>query len=157
METSFVMEEHILEQVRIAKDVFGNMVDMSIEPLDGCWEPQSEVVTAAVYFTAPWQGALFVECNVELAFAFTAKLMAVETPTSVDDDVCDAMGELANMIGGNLKALMPANVGISIPSIIRGKEYAVRLRGGRRLSSTVFDSEFGKFCLTLLGTGLASA
>jgi chemotaxis protein CheX len=151
MQTLFLMEEHIAEQVRIAKDVFGNMVDMNIEVLDTPWEPHAEVVTSAIYFTDPWQGALFVECVAPLAFAFTARLMAVETPKSVDEDVCDAMGELANMIAGNLKALMPASVGISIPSIVRGQDYTVRLRGGKVLSKTAFETEFGGFRLTLIG------
>ena len=60
------------------------------------------------------------------------------------------MGELANMIAGNLKALMPANVGISIPSIVRGTDYVLQLRGSVSRSRTVFETEFGSFCLTLL-------
>jgi chemotaxis protein CheX len=148
------MEEHVAEQVRIAKEVFGNMVDLYVEATDMPWEPQTEIVTSAIYFTDPWQGALFVECAINLAFAFTSRLMGIETPTAVDEDVCDAMGELANMIAGNLKALMPANVGISIPSIVRGHDYAVRLRGGTVLSKTAFESEVGSFRLTLIGVPL---
>lgn len=152
METPFVMEEHVAEQIQIAKDVFGNMVDMTVEPSSGPWEPHDEIVTSAIYFTEPWQGALFVECTKSLAFVFTARLMSIDPPpTSMDEDVCDAMGELANMIAGNLKALMPANVGISIPSIVRGHDYAVKLRGAKSLSLTPCETEFGSFCLTLLG------
>jgi chemotaxis protein CheX len=151
METQFVMEEHVAEQIQIAKDVFGNMVDMSVEPSPDPWAPQEEVVTSAIYFTEPWQGALFVECTKSLAFAFTARLLDIDPPTSMDEDVCDAMGELANMVAGNLKALMPANVGISIPSIVRGHDYAVKLRGAKSLSQTPCETEFGDFCLTLLG------
>jgi chemotaxis protein CheX len=156
METQFVMEEHVAEQLQIAKDVFGTMVDMNVEHSPDSWEPHEEVVTSAIYFTEPWQGALFVECTASLAFVFTARLMGVDPPTSMDENVCDAMGELANMIAGNLKALMPPNVGISMPSIVRGHDYAVKLRGAKSLSRISCATEFGGFCLTLLGADPSS-
>ena len=154
---SFIMEEHLSEQLQIAKDVFGTMVDMSICSLEMSWPPQGELVTSAIYFTDPWKGALIVECTVPLAFAFTSRLMSVDIPTSVDDDVCDAMGELANMIAGNLKALMPSTVGISVPSVVRGRDYVLRLRGTESLTTSVFSTEFGEFCLTLVGTATQAA
>ena len=147
--SGFAVEEHVAEQIQIAKDVFGMMVDMHVEPVSSEWKPDQEIVTSAIYFTEPWKGALFVECTTSLAFAFTARLMFIDLPNSVDADVCDAMGELANMIAGNLKALMPANVGISIPSIVRGTDYVLQLRGSVSRSHTVFETEFGPFCLTL--------
>jgi chemotaxis protein CheX len=152
----FIMQEHLSEQLRIAKDVFGTMVDINIHPTEDAWPPDSELVTSAVYFTDPWKGALIVECTVSLAFAFTSRFMSVDTPTAVDDDVCDAMGELSNMIAGNLKALMPSSVGISIPSVVRGRDYVLRLRGTESLTSSVFSTEFGQFCLTLVGTATAA-
>jgi len=133
------------------------MVDMSICPVETTWPPHAELVTSAIYFTEPWKGALIVECTVPLAFAFTARLMSVKLPTSVDDDVCDAMGELSNMIAGNLKALMPSTVGISIPSVVRGRDYVLRLRGTESLTTSVFSTEFGEFCLTLVGTAAGTA
>ena len=69
---------------------------------------------------------------------------------------CDALGELANMIGGNLKALLPSNVGLSLPSIVRGNDYVVRLRGGVVVNRQMFDTEFGKFQVTLMGHQVSS-
>ena len=89
-----------------------------------------------------------------LAFEFTSRLMSVPPPSSVDADVCDSMGELVNMIAGNFKALMPAETGISIPSVVKGRDYLLQLRGSKALSQIVFRTELGEFCLTLMGVKL---
>lgn len=150
METPFAMEEYVTEQIRIARDVFGNMADMSIEPVGDSWKPQAESVTSAVHFTEPWQASLFVDCSLPLALTFTGRLLAIEAPTSVNEDVLDAVRELANMIGGNLKAVMPSTVCMSVPMIVREQSRESELCGARRLSTIVFLTEFGDFCLTLL-------
>jgi CheY-specific phosphatase CheX len=148
------IEEHISEQSRIVGEVFGVMADIVAEPASDPWPPSEELVTAAIYFTEPWKGAMMLECAVSLAFEFTARVMSVPLPTSVDADVCDSMGELVNMIAGNFKALMPPETGISIPSVVRGRDYILQMRGSKTLSQIVFETEFGACSLTLVGVTL---
>jgi CheY-specific phosphatase CheX len=154
-----IIEEHISEQVRIVGEVFGVMADIVIERIfpspQAPWPPDEELVTAAIYFTEPWKGAMMLECVLPLAFAFTSRLMSVPLPTSVDADVCDSMSELMNMIAGNFKALMPPETGISIPSVVRGRDYILQMRGTKTFSQTAFRTELGEFCLTLVGQNLA--
>jgi CheY-specific phosphatase CheX len=147
------LEEHVAEQARIVADVFGVMADIVVEPATAPWPPSEELVTAAIYFTEPWKGAMMLECVLPLAFEFTARVMSVPTPTTVDADVCDSMGELVNMIAGNFKGLMPAETGISIPSVVRGRDYVLQMRGSKTLSQVVFVGEFGPCSVTLVGVG----
>jgi len=55
-----------------------------------------------------------------------AGTMLGDTYPEVDDIVCDAIGELANMLGGSLKKFS-GRYGepfkISVPTIVRGKDY----------------------------------
>jgi chemotaxis phosphatase CheX-like protein len=53
-------------------------------------------------------------------FCFTEQLMAVDRPRAINEDVRDTLGGIAKMIGGNLKALPPAGVGLSLPSVVPG-------------------------------------
>jgi chemotaxis protein CheX len=154
MPTASQAEEHVAEQQRIAAEVFGVMADIVAEPVSAPWPPNEELVTAAIYFTGPWNGAMMLECVLPLAYGFTSRLMSVPLPTTVDADVCDSLAELVNMIAGNFKALMPPETGISIPSIVRGRDYILQLRGSKTLSQTVFRTELGEFCLTLVGVSL---
>jgi Chemotaxis phosphatase CheX len=145
------IEEQISQQSRIVCEVFGVMADLVTEPVAEPWPPGDELVTAAIYFTEPWKGAMILECVLPLACEFTARVMSIPAPTSVDADVCDSMGELVNMIAGNFKALMPPETGISIPSVVRGRDYILQMRGSKTLSQIVFETEFGGCSLTLVG------
>jgi CheY-specific phosphatase CheX len=148
------VEEHISEQARIVGEVFGVMADIVVEPVPSPWPPDEELVTAAIYFTEPCKGAMILECVLPLAFEFTVRLMSVPLPTTVDADVCDSMAELVNMVAGNFKALMPPETGISIPSVVRGRDYILQMRGTKTISQVVFATELGQFCLTLVGVTL---
>jgi CheY-specific phosphatase CheX len=148
------IEEHVSDQIRIASEVLGVMADIVAEPAERPWPPPEELVTAAIYFTGPWNGAMMIECALPLAFGFTSRLMSVPPPNSVDADVCDSLAELVNMVAGNFKALMPAETGISIPSVVRGRDYILQLRGSKTLSQIVFATDLGDFCLTLVGVTL---
>jgi CheY-specific phosphatase CheX len=148
------LDEHISEQARIASEVLGVMANIIAQPVSAPWPPSEELVTAAIYFTEPWKGAMMLECVLPLAFGFTARLMSIPMPTTVDADVCDSLAELVNMIAGNFKALMPPETGISIPSVVRGRDYILQLRGSKTLSQIVFETEMGQFCLTLVGVTL---
>ncbi len=145
------LEEHVSEQSRIVAEVFGVMADIVVKPAADSWPPNEELVTAAIYFTDPWKGAIVLECALPLAFEFTSRLMSVPMPTSVDADVCDSMGELINMVAGNFKALMPPQAGISIPAVVRGRDYVLQMRGSKTLSQIGFESDFGACALTLVG------
>jgi chemotaxis protein CheX len=53
--------------------------------------------------------------------------LAVE---ELDDDVNDAMGEIANMIAGSFKQHLSASgtdVHLSTPSVVYGKDYVIKL------------------------------
>jgi CheY-specific phosphatase CheX len=148
------IEQYLSEQARIATEVLGVMADIVAEPVSMPWPPSEELVTAAIYFTEPWKGAMMLECTLPLAFEFTKRLMSVPTPKSVDPDVCDSLAELVNMVAGNFKALMPPETGISIPSVVKGRDYILQLRGSKTLSQIVFSTEYGELCLTLVGVKL---
>jgi chemotaxis protein CheX len=74
------------------------------------------------------------------------------TPESVDDDVRDVMGELANMVAGNLKCTFAPGIRLSIPTVTDGSDYNVRICGGRLVCETAFGTEDGPVWVTLLDT-----
>jgi chemotaxis protein CheX len=106
----------------------------------------------AVFFAGSWQGAVLLECCRDGALAFASRLMRINPSAVSDDDARDALGEIVNMIGGNLKSVLPHSVGLSPPSVVKGKDYAYRICGNNRRERLAFDSCAGKFCVTLLQT-----
>jgi hypothetical protein len=55
------------------------------------------------------------------------------------------------MIGGNLKSVLPHGVALSMPSVVAGSDYALRICGGNAESERLaFNSPAGSFWVTLI-------
>jgi CheY-specific phosphatase CheX len=85
-----------------------------------------------------------------MARTVTSRMLGVEAPARVDDDVIDAVGELVNMIGGNLKRILPPGVVLSLPSVVIGGDYSVRVCGGRLVDRWTFTGELGCFWVSIV-------
>jgi len=70
-------------------------------------------------------------------------------PSRVDDDVRDSIGELANMVGGNLKSLMPPGVALSLPSVVEGVANCHEVAETNAATTISFSSDLGVFWVTL--------
>ena len=80
------------------------------------------VWSAAVTVSGGWQGIVTVELTAPVAAALTTTMLALPEGGDVADaDVADAVGELVNMLGGNVKSLMPGPSALSLPSVAAGR------------------------------------
>lgn len=129
-------------------------------------DPQADIeryeLTAAVYYAGAWKRALLLECSLEQAMEWGSRLMELPAPVAVKD-ARDGLGELCNVIAGNLKPLLPPGVGLSTPSVVRSAGYSLRVKRrhpGRvppfRRSDWRFSRDFD-YQLTLPGDPLGSS
>ncbi len=130
MTETFRIDIYRDDLTRIVHDVFETMLGLEIQPSVEPWRPARDRLTGAVYLAGAWKGAVLLECDHSQAFHLTNRLMSLPLPTAIDDDVRDTMGELANMIGGNLKSVLPHGVVLSMPSVVEGSDYSLRICGG---------------------------
>lgn len=135
---------------QITENVFQTMMGIEVRLADSPFPRVGELITAVVSLAGSWKGAVLVECGLEAAFLLTSRMLGVELPTSLNDDVRDALGELANMVGGNLKAVLPGGVGLSLPTVVWGQNYRMQIcRAGKR-SQWVFESDEVTFAVGLV-------
>jgi chemotaxis protein CheX len=74
-------------------------------------------VHAVVVVDGPWNGTVHVSAPDRLAARCAGAMLDV-APGDVDAaTTADAFGELANVVGGNLKALMPTVCHLSLPTV----------------------------------------
>lgn len=152
METVFQVETHQIDLARIVEDVFSTMLGMDAV-LSAAVEPSAECITASVQFVGGWRGAVLLTCGGQLARRFAARLMPSPSgagEVASKDDVSDTLGEVVNMIGGNLKSVLPVGVVLSIPSVIEGRDFAFRICGGNEFKTNHFLCEDGAFEITLV-------
>ncbi len=134
----------------IIVDVFRTMLDLEVEPR-GDGEPTTAgSVTASVHFAGEWKGAVLLQTSPEHAWALSTLLIPDGPAPQFDDDVRDAMGELVNMVAGNLKPVLPPGVALSMPSVLEGSDYALRICGENLTKSLRFSSPIGDFLVTLV-------
>ncbi len=78
-----------------------------------------------------------VQCSMELANA-VARHMFGDIPLS-PEDVQDTVGELTNIVGGNVKALLSEGGGhLSLPVVVEGSDFSVRVPGSCLVSRVTF-------------------
>jgi chemotaxis protein CheX len=79
------------------------------------------VWSAGVSVNGGWEGTITVEVSGVLAQTLTQLMLGAE-PGSVDDaEIADAVGELVNMVGGNVKSLMPGPSTLTLPNVAAGR------------------------------------
>lgn len=74
-------------------------------------------VTAGIHVSGAWNGSVMLSCSTAYAYAVAAAMLDVAADEVTDADVSDAIGEVANMIGGSVKALMPEPSVLSLPMV----------------------------------------
>jgi len=138
--------------VQIVESVFMTMMSLDVSSSDASWSPAGDRLTSFVHLTGDWNGAVLFDCNPRQACQFAGRILSMDPPDIVDDDVRDVLGELANMIGGNMKCCMPAGVQLSMPTVMEGRDYDMRICGSQVLERIAFQCADGHFWVTVLST-----
>ncbi len=84
--------------------------------------PAEQAWSAAVSINGGWDATVTVEVSDALARSMTTIMLAFDEGEPLEDsDVADAVGELVNMVGGNVKSLMPGPSALSLPAVAAGR------------------------------------
>lgn len=148
MTEPFPLETYREGIAEVATSVWDTMMHIPLKPVGPC-PPPSSPFTSAVYYAGAWKGALLIECSGEQAADWAARLMSLDPPVT-PDDMRDGLGELTNVVAGNLKPLLPPGVGLSLPSVVQGSDYSLRFCREVLSQSLCFEDPLGPFRITLL-------
>lgn len=80
----------------------------------------AEMWISWVRISGGWEGAIALSCPPELARMAAVFMFSVEPDGASLEDAREALAELTNIVGGNLKALLPPPCHSSLPMLIRG-------------------------------------
>jgi chemotaxis protein CheX len=102
----------------IAQDVWASFLAVHIIqiPIDQTLAGRPSMV-GAVRVTDAWFGAVVLEMTPGLSRQVAATMFGSTPDVITDAEVVDALGELTNMIGGNIKSLLPAPSQLSLPMV----------------------------------------
>jgi chemotaxis protein CheX len=77
----------------------------------------SKEVVAAVAVSGAWHGLVLIACSRPASREAAAALLGMGADEVTEGDIDDALGELANVIGGNVKSLLPEPCVLGLPDV----------------------------------------
>jgi len=113
------------------RDIFSTMIMMELRnesPLAETIDHFHDSISGMVGFAGIYSGALSIHCPLSLARKITSSMLGMECD-EIDDDINDALGEIANMLGGSIKHMLSTSgldVKLSTPTVISGENYKVK-------------------------------
>jgi hypothetical protein len=76
-----------------------------------------QMVRAEISFKGAWKGQVMLQIEPALAREMAALMMCKDPEETADTETFDAVGELANIIAGNLRPLMPGYRAMTLPRV----------------------------------------
>ncbi|MEA3280847.1 MAG: chemotaxis protein CheX [Thermodesulfobacteriota bacterium] len=117
--------------INSVKDVFDTMLSMDIEVSSAVTQASLDGIklVGSVSFVGDAMGSVYVQVSDDFAHNITAAMLGIDVEEiEGEDEISDVVGELSNMIGGNLKSGFcdfGLTCALSTPSIITGKDFKV--------------------------------
>lgn len=140
--TSPLSSELIASLVSLAWSTFVGDDAEEVQPsrIDGA------VISASIAIGGPWSATVLLFCNRSLALSCAASVLGADPKTLQDEDVHDVMGELANIIGGNLKGIVcdsDEGWSLSLPVVANGMQSVPGSRLAAEVQFRCADSLLG--------------
>lgn len=137
-----------------AEEVFSVMLGIDLvpgEPQTGQAGQDHSGVVAVLGLTGAWGGSGQISCESALARQMASRLLMSEYDT-VDEDVLDAVAEVANMIVGNVKTSLERSLGpmgLSAPAVFFGGDFETRVVGKPNMVLVPFECAEGNMTVQI--------
>ena len=121
--------------IESAKEVFETMIFMDLtETTEPDQNIEGESLLSSITFKGDLEGCLTICCSTPCAQTIAANMLGIDTDEEIsEEDTCDAIGEIANMVMGSIKSRLLEVIGnleVSIPSVVSGRELKNNLGDG---------------------------
>jgi len=151
------MEEFIQPFIEGSEEVFRDLCNTEITAGRAFFVSKDEFetiwdISGIIGLSGDAHGAVAISLKEDTAFRLTNILTGKEY-TTVDREVTDMLGEVVNIIAGNVKNVFEKKhrIKISMPSIIKGKAHSIVWPSEKAriicIPFTIFDNQ--EFCLSV--------
>lgn len=140
--------------ITATKEVFTTMVMMELADSYPLSEPITKFhcsVSGMVGLAGTYSGILSIHCPKPFALRITSNMLGMDIE-EISEDVSDALGEVANMLGGYVKMMLSSggmDIQLSIPTVISGEEYTINSTTENDCVIIPFMFEEDKFLVAL--------
>ena len=107
-----------------------------------------------IQIAGAWEGAVVCIGSEALVRRAAAVMFGIPAEALTVELLHDAFGELTNMVGGNLKALLPGPSFLCLPAVVEGANYSVCIPAARPVLDVGFLSDGQPFNVKILAGGV---
>jgi chemotaxis protein CheX len=145
------LQSKIIESV---VEIFSTMLMLDVA---SCGEPEADStplvdsITGIVGLAGTHKGCLAIHLPNKVAMTITSNFLGMDVE-EINADVEDAVGELANMLGGNVKSILSEkgrDIELSLPTTVSGHEYDFQPTREVERFLIQFEGDAGQFCVEL--------
>ncbi len=138
-------ENEIIEYAEFAWSTLDLKLTPSSEQFD---ENSANAITSNIQISGQWQGIVALKIQHSLAQQLAVKMFSIEKEEITEEEINDAVSEMTNIIGGNLKSILPQPNKLSLPMVdLKGTDLYFPFTEQR--SKVVFDCEGKKFVVSI--------
>lgn len=132
-------------------DIWSTFLNMQVATTDQPFKPigKDNTLAGCVQITGEWQGTVTLYAPKQLGKKVAGSMYAMDESEMDDQQVQDVMGEITNMIAGNIKSLLPTPCSISLPSVAV-TDYDLHHPGSEPLTAVNFISGELPFMVVML-------
>lgn len=137
----------------IVDTIWTSMLRLEVHPSAARFQQATPegYVSGVVYITGAWEGSVQLDLSPELAQRAATAMLGLGGYHLSRNEMEDVLGEIANITGGNIKALLPHPSKLSIPAVAQGLPPAHELPGRPLLAQVAFECGGQPLIVTLLG------
>lgn len=132
-----------LDLSEVIESVWTSMLGYDLTPCDAVLEPlpDERILVGCVQITGDWELATLVYMPEALAIDVAATMFGMQADELSTEEVRDALGEMANMIGGNIKGILAGGSQLSLPTISEGRDFRIGVPGAEVISSVTYECQ----------------
>lgn len=137
--------------VSITQNIFSTMLQMDPYPV-AAESPQDShfEMIGCIQIVGEWSGTVLLKVPEELISTAGSRMLMIDQESMEDADREDTLAELTNMVGGNIKSIVPNPSNLSLPTVTNGNDFHVRTFGSKPIHETCFQCDGHMFSVVIL-------
>jgi chemotaxis protein CheX len=144
--------DDVLEQ--ITQSVFATMLDIEVVRGFEPYVTTDDSIASVVQIRGGWDGGLVIALDPDVARASAASMFRLPAEEVTLEDMQEVAAELANMVGGNVKSVLPGPSSLSLPVNLASADQARNETTGEEVA---LMTESGPLKVSLYGGPRSSA
>jgi chemotaxis protein CheX len=115
------------------------------------------MLLASVHIAGEWTGSVLLALSPEMARVSASAMLGLPETEVSSSDEREVASEIANMVGGNLKSLLPGPSFLSLPTIVSGREFGLQVHDAELIDDLLLANHAGSLRVRLFEKQAAKA